>query len=141
MSFWRSWSAQALRHLALPVPRRERVAHVYLTARGALPPDGVHCLCHLAAIRHFRVAHEHQCTRLVIHDGPHTHPFDTMILLRSHVRALGWWPSPLRVAGRTPSLLATRGFQRLGDEVTEHPTTVVAVRTAVSSETLAAKEA
>ena len=140
MSLWRTWSARALHHLALPQPRRERVAHVHLKVRGAIPSVGVQCQCHVAAIRHFRVVHEHACTLIVIHDGAHVHPFDTMELLRQHVAALGWWPSPLRIAGKTPALLATRGLQALGDEVTEHPTTSVVVSTAISGSTPVAKE-
>lgn len=118
----REFARAALRHLVLPVPTRSgKTLNVLLTA-GPLPSAGVRCLCSLAATHVWRAAHEHECDKIVIHNGPHhKHEFDTIDLLKHLVtRRLGYWPSVMRVAGRVPSQLATRGFQALGNTFDRH---------------------
>ena len=129
MSLLREQARSMLRRLVLPVPRRDRTLNVVVPA-GAVPAYGIRCLCVVVATYAWRAAHEHRCTKIRVHAGAHTHEFDTSDLLRHLVRRqLGFLPGVMRVGGRVPSLLATRGLEALGNHF---DTTRLAVSVPVS---------
>lgn len=134
MGWTRAYARRALSALALPTPTRDRVLHVYTQTRGAIPDWRTQCLCHRVAAYVWRAAHENACTRIVVHrDAVHRHEFDTVDLLRRDiVPRLGYFPHPLRLRGRTPALLATRGHQALGNTLDERAPVFVNVPAAVS---------
>lgn len=117
---------------ALPVPQRERTLNVVFTQKNAVPSLGHRCLCTIAANHVWRAAHEHQCTRIVIHgDAGHKHAFDTIDFIRRwNVQRLGYWPAgPTRLAdGKVPRQLATIGHRALGNTFeTTRPTFTVPI--------------
>lgn len=135
----REFSRRLLGRLALPQPTGDRVLNVIVTD-AQVPHFGIKCLCTIAAWRAWRAAHENGCSKIVVHNGPvHKHAFDTVDLYRK-VLGPSWVPSVFRINGQTPRLLATRGFQALGDVFeTTRPTFNIPF-TAVSSPVTGGKE-
>ena len=124
MALIREQARGVLRWLRLPQPTRDRTLNVVIEHRGALPAVGHRCTCSLAANHAWRLAHEHGCTRIVVHNAGHKPQFDTIDFLKQFtIRRLGYLPRPFTVGGRTPRWLATRGHQALGNVLdTTRPT-------------------
>lgn len=146
MSLIREQARGILRRLVLPVPTRDRTLNVVFTPGAGVPALGHRCLCTIAVNHVWRAAHEHGCTKIVVHGGPgHKHEFDTIDFFKRWVIGrLGWMPSVFSIASRkgpkTPALLATRGHQALGNEFdTTRPTFNIPI--AVSSLTAGGQEA
>mgnify|MGYP001619170458 CR=1 FL=1 len=116
----RTFAANALRHLALPVPKRSgKTLNVLIEDRRAMPSYGIHCACPLAANYAWRAAHENGCDKIKVH-APfgHVHEFDTIDFLKKFTIArLGFLPRPFTVRGKTPRMLATTGHRALGNEL------------------------
>lgn len=112
----RDYTRRLMRYFVLPQPTRERNLRIYLPPR-VVPSAGLQCGCHMIAKRYWRTAHENHCTRILVHAEPvHVHSFDTVDLMRAHVRELGWWPvRPELFNGTVPVLRATRTAQAAGD--------------------------
>ena len=117
MATAREFARQVMRRLRLPVPTRTRTLHVHLPPRVQTPDAGVSCTCHLIAQYVWRMAHEQQCTEIIVHNGPvHQHTFDTVDLFAKGVlRHTGRWPKVMTINGRTPPQMATTGHRALGN--------------------------
>lgn len=115
----RAFAHNALRALALPVPRSEgRTLNVFLDDKRALPGYRIHCSCPLVANYVWRAAHEQGCTKIRVHaSSTHRHEFDTIeFLKRFTIKRLGFLPRPARQAdGKVPAKLATAGHIALGN--------------------------
>ena len=122
----REFARQVMRRLRLPVPTRTRTLHVHLPPRVQTPDVNVQCTCHFIAQYVWRLAHEQQCTEIVVHNGPvHQHTFDTVDLFAEGVlRHTGRWPKVMTVNGRTPPQMATTGHRALGNTLEERRTLV-----------------
>ena len=116
----RAFAANALRHLALPVPKRSgKTLNVMIDDKRAMPSYGIHCACPLVANYTWRTAHENGCDTIKVHaPSGHVHSFDTIDFLKKFTLArLGFLPKPFRLHnGKTPALLATTGHRALGNE-------------------------
>ena len=128
----REQARRILRRMVLPAPARDRTLTVLVPPR-VMPAWGIRCLCSYVATHVWRAAHEQHCTKIRVVDGAHRHEFDTIDLFRAVVKhRLGFVPGVKRIGGRVPPLMATRGFQALGNHFdTARP--VFAVPIAVSA--------
>jgi hypothetical protein len=109
-----------LRALALPIPERERTLRV-IVPKGTVPAWGHKCLCAIPAVQAWRTALENSCTKVRVEDGTgHVHDFDAMDLLKHVVtKHLGFFPTVMKVNGKTPAGLATAGQRALGNTLEE----------------------
>ena len=116
----KTFAKNALRHLALPVPKSSgRTLNVFVEDKRAMPDFRIHCACPMVANYVWRAAHENGCTTIKVHaPGGHKHEFDTIDFLKKFtVARLGYLPQPFRLrGGGTPRLLATTGHRALGNE-------------------------
>src|SRR5688572_28009717 len=134
MSLLRERARATLRRLKLPIPERERTLRV-LVPKGTVPAWGVRCLCAIPAVQAWRTAHENGCTKIMVEDGTgHRHEFETTELLAHMVKQAWFLPAPKSINGMTPALMATRGFQALGNTF-EIARPVHAVPVAISDST------